>query len=52
MLARIAETYGFPDTARALYGKLTRPASEVELSCYALAQRRLARLAQGPSAKR
>ena len=52
VLARIAETYGFPDTARALYGKLTRPASEVELSCYALAQRRLARLAQGPSAKR
>jgi tetratricopeptide (TPR) repeat protein len=45
VLGRIAESYGFPDTARDLYGRLTRPARSLEISSYTLAQRRLTRLA-------
>jgi tetratricopeptide (TPR) repeat protein/transglutaminase-like putative cysteine protease len=50
VLGRIAESYGFPDTARGLYGQLPQPARAIEISSYTLAQRRLTRLAgKGPS---
>jgi tetratricopeptide (TPR) repeat protein len=44
VLGRIAESYGFPETARDLYGRLARPTHALEISSYTLAQRRLGRL--------
>jgi hypothetical protein len=50
VLGRIAEAYGFPETARDLYRHLARPSAALDISSYALAQRRLARLPAAPPA--
>jgi hypothetical protein len=44
VLARLAESHAFLDTARDLYRQIRRPEGESETSSYALAQQRLARL--------
>jgi hypothetical protein len=48
VFGRIAEQYGLPDVAKAMYAKLSRPKDEasIRLSSYALAQRRLGALAR------
>ena len=51
VVGRLAEAYGVPEAAREAYERLTAPGPRepVALSCYALAQRRLARLDEAPA---